>query len=59
MNNYYAQCEECTYESESMQFKDVVFKVCMDGGFVKSDKANGYESECPNCESGNLGVYPS
>ena len=28
----------------------------MDGGYIMSDKAGGYISKCPNCDSGKLSL---
>lgn len=38
MNLVSAYCENCDYETEDMTMKDLVFKVCMAGGYIISDK---------------------
>lgn len=55
----FAHCMNCDYKTESMNEKDLIYKVCMDGGYIKSDKAGGYYSECPNCESESLALLSS
>lgn len=52
----YAECDDCDYQTENMSEKDLIFKVCIDGGYVQSDKAGGYYSQCPKCESSNLSL---
>lgn len=54
MNLVSAYCENCDYETEDMTMKDLVFKVCMAGGYIISDKEGGYFSKCPKCESEKL-----
>lgn len=53
----YAECEDCDYQTGNMSEKDLVYKICMDGGYVQSDKDGGYYSHCPKCESSNLSLY--
>lgn len=53
----YAECRDCDYQTESMSERDLVYKVCMDGGYIQSDKDGGYYSQCPLCESSNLSLY--
>lgn len=57
MLKQYADCEDCDYQTENMSERDLVFKVCMDGGYIQSDKDGGYYSQCPKCESSNLSLY--
>lgn len=52
----YVYCESCEYETESMSMKDLIFKISMDGGYIMSDKAGGYMSQCPKCESTRLTI---
>lgn len=57
MLKQYAECEDCDYQTENMSERDLVFKVCMDGGYIQSDKDGGYYSQCPKCEGSNLSLY--
>ena len=51
-----AYCEDCDYETDNMPMKDLVFKISMDGGYIASDKAGGYFSQCPKCGSETLSI---
>ena len=55
-NNQYAECENCDYETEPMNDKDLIYKISMEGGYIQSDKDGGYYSKCPNCNSDNLSL---
>lgn len=59
MKNVYAYCEDCSYMTEPMTDKDLIYKISMDGGYIQSDKEGGYYSLCPDCESRNLTLTPS
>lgn len=59
MEKSFAYCEDCDYETGSMYDRDLIYKICMDGGYIQSDKDGGYYSKCPNCESDNLSLSPS
>lgn len=50
----HAYCEDCDYETDDMPMKDLVFKLSMEGGYIISDKCEGYSSQCPQCGSKNL-----
>lgn len=52
----YAECEDCDYQTENMSEKDLIYRICIDGGYVQSDKYGGYYSQCPRCESSNLSL---
>lgn len=56
MLKQYAECEDCDYLTENMSERDLIFKVCMDGGYIQSDKDGGYYSLCPKCENSNLSL---
>lgn len=49
-----AYCEDCKYETDYMYFKDLVFKVSLEGGYIQCDKEGGYHSRCPECGSEKL-----
>ena len=52
----HAYCEDCDYETDTMAMKDLLFKLCMEGGYIVSDKNGGYFSQCPKCESEKLSL---
>ena len=47
-------CPCCDYVTEVMLYKDLIFKLAMEGGYVISDKSGGYLAQCPKCRSENL-----
>jgi hypothetical protein len=47
-------CEDCDYETESMEYKELIFKLSNEGGYIISDGAGGYINQCPKCKSENL-----
>ena len=52
----YVTCS-CGYETNYMEFKDLLYRLFIEGGWVTSDKAGGYYSLCPKCERYNLQIY--
>lgn len=55
--NNHAYCDNCEYSTETMNLKDLIFKICMEGGYIMADKEGGYYSQCPKCEGSNLSIY--
>lgn len=47
-------CEDCEYETEVMEMKDLTLKLSLEGGYLISDKSGGYFSRCPKCGSEKL-----
>lgn len=49
-------CEECNYETGGMKFKDAVFKINMEGGYLMYDGEGGAITSCPLCKKDKLTV---
>lgn len=50
-------CCDCGYETNCMNLKDLLLKLCNEGGYITSDKEGGYYSKCPKCGSENLEAH--
>ncbi|MGL6201134.1 MAG: hypothetical protein ACRC3H_19615 [Lachnospiraceae bacterium] len=61
----FAHCEDCGYESRNYEVEEdieaatrqVLGQVCLDGGYITSNKQGGNYSKCPECEQDTLVIY--
>ena len=47
-------CQECGFDLGGIKAIDAVFKISMDGGYVKYDGEGGLITECPECHNDSI-----
>lgn len=50
----YAHCKNCDYKTDIMPFKDLVFKISMEGGYIQNSDDDLLLTECPCCHEDTL-----